>query len=170
MALTQNFKVNQLSKDLGMKSKDLMEMLASHGIEAKTQSALEPDEFGILLNVLTKDNQISGIEDYLDGITYIPSKKKKEAKPAEAAPAATAVPSEKAEPVVEEKPEPKVEKADEDQEFEVLKDNEVQVLGTVTREMLVELADATKQPTLSVKAYAVQYDEAIETISTAASA
>jgi len=64
----------------------------------------------------------------------------------------------------------KVEKADEDQEFEVLKDNEVQVLGTVTREMLVELADATKQPTLSVKAYAVQYDEAIETISTAASA
>ena len=80
MALTQNFKVNQLSKDLGMKSKDLMEMLASHGIEAKTQSALEPDEFGLLLNTLTKENQISGIEDYIDGITYIPVKKKAPAK------------------------------------------------------------------------------------------
>ena len=84
MALTQNFKVNQLSKDLGLKSKDLMEILAAHGVEARTtQSALEPDEFGILLNVLTKENQINGIDDYLDGVTYIPSKKKKAEKPAE---------------------------------------------------------------------------------------
>ena len=80
MALTQNFKVNQLSKDLGIKSKELMELLAAHGVQAKTQSALEPDEFGLLLNTLTKENQISGIEDYIDGITYIPVKKKAPAK------------------------------------------------------------------------------------------
>jgi hypothetical protein len=82
MALTQNFKVNQLSKDLGLKSKDLMEILSAHGVEAKTtQSSLEPDEFGMLLNVLTKENQINGIEDYIDGVTYIPTKKKKAEKP-----------------------------------------------------------------------------------------
>ena len=77
MAITQNFKVNQLSKDLGLKSKDIMDVLAAHGVQAKTQSSLEADEFGILLNVLTKENQIKGIEDYIDGITYIPSKIKK---------------------------------------------------------------------------------------------
>ena len=54
MALTQNFKVNQLSKDLGMKSKDVMEILAAHGVQAKTQAALEPDEFGVLFNIITK--------------------------------------------------------------------------------------------------------------------
>ena len=80
MAITQNFKVNQLSKDLGIKSKDLMELLAAHGVEAKTQSALEPDEFGLLMNLLTKENQITGIEDYIDGITVIPVKKKKTVK------------------------------------------------------------------------------------------
>ncbi len=70
-----------------MKSKDIMELLAQHGVEAKTQSALEADEFGVLLNVLTKQNQIVGIEDYIDGITVIPSKKK-EAKAEEKQPEA----------------------------------------------------------------------------------
>ena len=105
MALTQNFKVNQLSKDLGLKSKDVMDVLAAHGIEAKTQSSLGPDEFGILLNALTKENQISGIEDYIDGITYIPSKLKKaeEAKPAEPVKAeAEKAPAKENEPVKEE--------------------------------------------------------------------
>ena len=82
MALTQNFKVNQLAKDLGVKSKEIMELLSAHGVQAKTtQSALEPDEFGLLLDKLTKKNQINGIDDYIDGITYIPSAKKEEEKP-----------------------------------------------------------------------------------------
>lgn len=58
----------------------------------------------------------------------------------------------------------KVEKADVDLPFDVLKENRVQVLESVTREMLAALTDETK-PTLSVTAYAVQYDETIETIS-----
>ena len=118
MALTQSFKVNQLSKDLGMKSKDLMELLAAHGVQAKTQSALEPDEFGLLFNALTKENQITGIEDYIDGITAIPTKKKAEepkkeeakAKPeVKAEPKVEAKPEEKAEPKAEAKPEVKAE-------------------------------------------------------------
>ena len=68
-------KVNQFSKDLAMKSKDIAELLAGEGIEYKTQRALDANEFAILFDKLTRDNQIKGIEDYLDGITYIPSKK-----------------------------------------------------------------------------------------------
>ena len=71
-------KVNQLSKDLNIKGKDLAEILAGVGIEYKAQKVLEPVEFDIFFNQLTLDNQIDGIEDYLDGITYIPSKKKTE--------------------------------------------------------------------------------------------
>ena len=105
-------KVNQLSKDLNMKSKDLAEMLTAEGIEYKTQKVLDPAEFNVLFNKLTSDNQITNIEDYIDGITYIPSKKaeapkaEKAEKAEETKPAAkeTAAPAQKAE---EKKEEPK---------------------------------------------------------------
>ena len=76
-------KVNQFSKDISMKSKEVADILASEGIEYKSQRVLEPDEFAVLLDRLTRDNQISGIEDYLDGVTYIPSKSGTEKKSAE---------------------------------------------------------------------------------------
>ena len=64
-----------MAKDLGLKSKDLSDILATHGFEVKTtQRTLEPVEFDILLETLTRENQISNIEDYLDGVTKIPSK------------------------------------------------------------------------------------------------
>ena len=48
-ANNQQFKITKLAKDLGLKSKDLMELLAQNGVEAKTtQKALEPVEFDIL--------------------------------------------------------------------------------------------------------------------------
>ena len=79
--INQQFKITKLAKDLGMKSKDLVELLAQNGIEAKTtQKALEPVEFDILFESLTKANQITDIGSYLDGVTYIPSKPKKEEK------------------------------------------------------------------------------------------
>jgi len=71
-------KVNQISKDFNIKSKDLAEILAGEGIEYQARKVLDPIEFDILFSKLTMDNQINGIEDYLDGITYIPSKKKAE--------------------------------------------------------------------------------------------
>ena len=77
-AINQQFKLNKLAKDLGLKSKDLVELLAQNGIEAKTtQKALEPSEFDVLFNELTLANQISNLGDYLDGVTHIPSKAKK---------------------------------------------------------------------------------------------
>ena len=84
MAINQQFKITKLAKDLGMKSKDLVEILAQNGIEAKTtQKALEPLEFDLLFEQLTKENQIVNIGDYLDGVSYIPSKIKKTEKPKE---------------------------------------------------------------------------------------
>ena len=71
-------KVNQLSKDLNIKSKDMSEIMTAEGIEYKAQKVLTPLEFSILFDKLTKDNQIKGIEDYLDGITSIPSKNAEE--------------------------------------------------------------------------------------------
>ncbi len=58
----------------------------------------------------------------------------------------------------------KVEKSVEDVAYAVLKGDQVLVKESVTREMLVSLTAET-QPKLSVTAYAVQYDETIETIS-----
>ena len=81
-----------------MKSKDVTEILVSEGIDYKTQRALEPNEFSILLDKLTRDNQINGIEDYLDGVTYIPSKAAQKAKETEKAA------QEKTPEVVESKP------------------------------------------------------------------
>jgi hypothetical protein len=87
-AINQQFKLNKLAKDLGLKSKDLVEILSQNGIEAKTtQKALEPAEFDVLFDTLTRSNQIKNISNYLDGITQIPSKVKKPA-PAEEKPAA----------------------------------------------------------------------------------
>ncbi|MBQ8440972.1 MAG: translation initiation factor IF-2 [Clostridia bacterium] len=95
--INQQFKITKLAKDLGLKSKELVEILNQNGIEAKTtQKALEPVEFDILFESLTKANQITNIGDYLDGVTYIPSKVKKEAPKKEEAPKAAPKAEEKA--------------------------------------------------------------------------
>ena len=74
MASNPQFKINQLAKDLGIKSKDIIDTLADKGITAKTQGALEGREFDILMETLTKQNQIKDIDSYIFGDTYIPSK------------------------------------------------------------------------------------------------
>ena len=117
MAVTPQYKVNQFAKDLGIKTKDVQDVLAQKGLEVKTQTALSPEEFGVLFDSLTRANQLDNIGDYLDGVTYIPSRKKDE-KPApktEEKPQAKAEvkaeskPEVKAEPKVEVKAEPKPE-------------------------------------------------------------
>ena len=80
MASNNQFKINQLAKDLGLKGKELTDMLSEKGFEVKSQSSLEPIEFGVLFDSLTKANQIDNIDDYIDGATFIPSKLKTEEK------------------------------------------------------------------------------------------
>ena len=96
MAVKPQIKANQLAKDLGLKSKEIVDIMAEKGIELKTtQKALEPHEFNVIFNAVTVAHQIEGIDDYIDGVTFIPSKLEKKEK-TEA-------------PVVEAAPEKKVE-------------------------------------------------------------
>ena len=125
-------KVNQISKDLGIKGKDLADILTKEGIEYKTQKVLDPVEFAILFDKLTKENQIKGIEDYLDGVTYIPSKKKAEEAIPEAAeskkeetPKKTEEAANNSKPAQQEKKEEKKTEAESVSKAEVKKPEEV---------------------------------------------
>ena len=74
-AFNPQFKINQLAKDMGLKTKDLSELLTAKGMDdVKPQKSLTEKEFDILMQTITTDNQIDNIYDYMDGITYIPSK------------------------------------------------------------------------------------------------
>ncbi len=86
MAVKPQIKANQLAKDMNLKSKEIVDIMAGKGIELKTQKALEPHEFNVLFDALTSAHQVEGIDDYIDGVTFIPSKLEKPA-PAEKTPA-----------------------------------------------------------------------------------
>ncbi|MBQ9857941.1 MAG: translation initiation factor IF-2 N-terminal domain-containing protein, partial [Oscillospiraceae bacterium] len=80
MAQNQQYRISQLAKELGLKGKDITDILAANGIEGKTSSAaLDPDEFGLVMDVLSKKNQISNIDPYLDGEVVIVTKSQKAA-------------------------------------------------------------------------------------------
>ena len=79
MAVGSQYKVNQLAKDLSLKTKELTDVMAAAGLDAKTQKALETFELDVIWETLTKSHQIVGIEDYIDGVTGIPSLRKKAA-------------------------------------------------------------------------------------------
>ena len=74
MAVKPQIKANQLAKDLGIKSKEIVDIMAKKGMELKAQKALEPHEFNVLFDAITSEYQVEEIYDYIDGITYIPSK------------------------------------------------------------------------------------------------
>ena len=126
MAVGSQYKVNQLAKDLALKPKELTDVMAAAGLDAKTQKALDSFELDVLWEHITKANQISGIEDYIDGVTGIPSLRKKAAetkpevkakaeKPAEKSEAKSAPSPEKQEKKPAEKPaeKPEEKKAEE---------------------------------------------------------
>ncbi len=66
------FKVNQIAKDLGVKTKDLQGTLEGLGIQVKSTSAsLEADELNLLLEHMTEGAQIKDIDGYMSGKTRI---------------------------------------------------------------------------------------------------
>ena len=75
MAFNPQFKINQMAKDMGLKSKTLTDLLADKGMgEVKSQKTLTEQEFNILFQAMTEANQVDNIYDYMDGKTCIPSK------------------------------------------------------------------------------------------------
>ncbi len=64
----KNTKVSTLAKELGLKNKELVDVLTESGIEGKTHSGtLDTEEWGIVMDALTQRAQIDSIGDYLDG-------------------------------------------------------------------------------------------------------
>ncbi len=109
MAVNQTLKINALSKDLEVKSKVVLDVLTAAGIEGKTHSGtITAEEFGMVLENLTKENTIVGIDAYMNGQFKISYKKEEPALPKEEPKAAPApAPAPKAE---EKKTAPKQEK------------------------------------------------------------
>ncbi len=102
MAVTK-IKLAALAKDLGLKNKELIDILAAGGFPKVSSATLEPDEFSYLMDQLTLKNQVVGFDDYFDGKTKIEDERvTKPTNPAQA-PEPAPVPSEKVE---------KLEKAD----------------------------------------------------------
>ncbi len=123
-------KVTQFSKDMNMKSKDVLEVLSDKGVNLKSSSSLDAGQFELLLNALTLNNQIDNIGNYLDGVTYIPSKKKTAApKPSKEEPAEKVVKesnSEESQPkeIKADAEAPKTEKAEEAKKAETAENAE----------------------------------------------
>ena len=114
MVQNQKYRINNLAKDFNLKSKDIVELLASMGYPGKTHMAvLESEEFNLVIDRLTAQNPFDDIDGYMKGQIVIeqpapkaPPKAAEEPKP-EAKPEAEAKAAAKAaeEPKPEAKPE-----------------------------------------------------------------
>ena len=87
MIANTKIRINTLAKDLEMKGKDLIDFIEKAGLGQKTTSGtLTPDEFSVLFDKLTLENQISNMADYLSGKADVkhkePLAKKTEEEPA----------------------------------------------------------------------------------------
>ena len=101
-------KVTQISTDFNIKSKDVTDIFKEIGIDKKTGTVANDEEFAIFLEHVTRKNQIKDINAYLDGVTKITSDKVKPKKPK--APAAVEVkPAEPKPALTEKKPAVKAE-------------------------------------------------------------
>jgi len=65
-------KLNELAKRLGMKSRELIDLLAGFGYTGKNNnSSINEEEFNVLMQSLTSSNQIVDINGYFAGKTHI---------------------------------------------------------------------------------------------------
>ena len=66
------FKINQIAKDLGMKTKEVTAEAEAAGVAGKTTSAsFEAEEFNMFFDHITSNNQIKDMDGYLKGKTVI---------------------------------------------------------------------------------------------------
>ena len=82
-------KITQISKDFDIKNKDVIDTFKELGLDKKSGSSADKDEFELFLSHITKTNQIKDFVAYRDGRTKITSstpKKPKSEKPREEKP------------------------------------------------------------------------------------
>ncbi len=66
------YKVSVLAKNLNMKNKDMIDILTKVGITGKTHSGtLDTVEFSLVMDYLTKNNQMVDINSYIMGVTEL---------------------------------------------------------------------------------------------------
>ena len=77
MINSPNSRISNMAKDFGVKSKTIIDILEANGIAGKKNTAtLNEDEYGLVMEALTRDNQISNMTQYLAGEVDIPREKK----------------------------------------------------------------------------------------------
>ncbi len=93
-------KIAQLSKDLNIANKTVLELMKACGVEKKTGGTLEDGELDLFFDRLTEENQLENLEEYVNGTAKIimaaekkeepkaEEPKKEEPKPQAEAPAA----------------------------------------------------------------------------------
>ncbi len=60
-------KISGLAKDIGVKNKEIIELLAQNGMDGRTHSSvLTEDEFAFVISYFSSKNQISNINDYIN--------------------------------------------------------------------------------------------------------
>ena len=69
---SKQIKINTLAKDFNMKTKDVIDILATAGIDKKTSGTITEDEFSVFLSCATTGNQVTNMSDYLAGKASIP--------------------------------------------------------------------------------------------------
>lgn len=68
MVFTPNTRISAMAKDFGVKSKVITDILLKNGITGKTHtSILEPDEFSLVFEALTREHQVTNLTQYLAG-------------------------------------------------------------------------------------------------------
>ncbi len=93
MAVKANkISLSQITKDFAQKSKDVLELLKSRGLEKKSGATLTESEFALFLDALTLANQIENLDDYLSGKARILCASEKAKAPKETAAAPEAAP------------------------------------------------------------------------------
>ena len=76
MINSPNSRISNMAKDFGVKSKTILDILEANGITGKKNTAtLTPDEYGMVIEGLTRGNQISNMTQYLAGEVDIPRAK-----------------------------------------------------------------------------------------------
>ncbi|MBQ8576794.1 MAG: translation initiation factor IF-2 [Clostridia bacterium] len=73
MINTPNSRITNMAKDFGVRSKTILDILESNGIAGyKNNAVLSPDEYGLVLEALTRESQITNMTQYLAGEVDIP--------------------------------------------------------------------------------------------------
>ena len=155
MIAETKIRINLLAKDLEMKSKDLTESIAACGLGTKNSTGtINADEFSVLFDYLTLQNQISNMGDYLAGKADIKHKepkvervKKEEPKPEEKKP-------EEVKPAAEPKKDEKAKKPEQPQNKPAIKMGGGEAVTAVKKTRVVD----TRSSNVDLS----KYDERLE--------